>query len=232
MKLQIPLVIAVLVVNAASPAYPKRLPVPARKADVEILVPIGAKDPSASSKAGLPTPRAQENYNGSLRRFSWGDTPTGLRSLFPDRQIRRITVIRYVAGWDAQTQEVVRRKLFELTRRELEPPMSQILWSEMTTWSIQATMEFSEGSIVQILTDGSHTCVIDEAGKPWFFRISPAEFQCGFEIPGSTVRNDARSPLSGSWFGCLFPGFAYALIHWATPVRYSELRQSLQPAVP
>jgi len=193
MKLRMPLVIAVLLMNAVS-CVSKTASVPARKADVEILVPVGAKEPSASSNAGLPTPRAQENNNGSLRSFGRGATPTGLQSLFPDRQIRRIAVVKYVSGWDAQTPEVVRRKLFELTRRELESPMSQIGWSEMTTWTIQATMEFSEGPMVQILTDGSHTCVIDEAGKPWFFRISPAEFQCGFEIPGGTARNDARNP--------------------------------------
>jgi hypothetical protein len=197
MKPQTPLVIAVLLINAIA-CVAQTASVPVRKPDVEILVPAGAKDSSTSGITGFPTPFAGSsnagNSNGSLRHLTWRDPPpTGLQSLFPEREIRRITVVRYIAGRGAVAPEVVRRILFELTRRELEYPTSTIMWSEMNTWTIEATVEFSEGPAVRILTDGVHTCLIDEAGNPWYFRISPAEFQCGFEIPGSTVRNESRN---------------------------------------
>ena len=62
-------------------------------------------------------------------------------------------------------------------------------------------MEFSRAPMMRILTDGSHTCVIDETGKLWFFRISPAEFVCGFGKPGSTVprRPSPLVPASRPW---------------------------------
>jgi len=166
---------------------------PDGKPDIEIVVPVGPKDTSASGNSGLPMPHGQESDGESVRHFSWGDTPKGLRALVSGREIKRITVVRYIAGWDAQTPDVVRRKLFELTRRELEPPTGQIIWSETNAWTIEATVEFSKGPMMRILTDGSHTCLIDEAGKPWFFRISPAEFVCGYETPEKALHHDTTN---------------------------------------
>jgi hypothetical protein len=94
--------------------------------------------------------------------------------------MRRITVVRYLPGWSNQTPAAVRAKLFELTRRELEPPSGSIIWSEMQKWTIEAQIEFSEGPPVRMLTDGNHTCLVEETAQPWFFRISPEEYICGF----------------------------------------------------
>ncbi len=53
--------------------------------------------------------------------------------------------------------------------------------------TIEARIDFSEGPSLRLFTDGSHTCLVDEAGQPWFFRISADEFECGFKMPGSTI---------------------------------------------
>ena len=74
---------------------------------------------------------------------------------------------------DAQTPEIVRDKLFDLTRRRIESPTDQILWSEMTRWTIEATLEFADGPIVRMFADGGHTYLIDEGGKQRFFESLP-----------------------------------------------------------
>jgi hypothetical protein len=110
--------------------------------------------------------------------------------LFSSREVRSITVTRY---FDAR--DIVRVMLLELTRRELEQPTGAIDWDEGNNWGIEATIEFSQGPNWRLFTDGSHTCLVDEAGQPWFFRISPAEFWCGFLWPpGSTNQFATATP--------------------------------------
>jgi hypothetical protein len=142
-----------------------------RRAGIEIAVPANARDASHPGGVSLKVPPGQPNYNGSPRRFSAAESVRGLPSLFPGREMRRITVIRFLPGWDAQTPYSVRTKLVELMRRRLDAPMGQIGWDEYNIWTIEASIEFSDGPGVRILTDGGHICLIDDQGEPWFFRM-------------------------------------------------------------
>jgi len=184
----LPVVVAALlnIVSCGS----RTTPVSARKAGVEIVAPASARDAGASGSIKLPVPTVG-NHSTPLKGYTWTPTWKGLPSLLPDREMHSITAVRYVGG---ETTETVRTKLFELTRRELESPAADIMWSEGNGWSIEATIEFSSGPSLRIFTDGSHNCLLDEAGQPWFFRISPAEFECGFLLPGSTIRRGAATP--------------------------------------
>ncbi len=116
-----------------------------------------------------------------------------LRDLFPGREPRRIVVAGYSTRAGYETPEDIRTKLFELSRREIESPMGSIMWAEWNQWSIDARLEFASGPPIRILTDGSHTCLIDQSGRKWFFRISPVEFVCGYETPEKALRRDTTN---------------------------------------
>jgi len=179
---RIPLVIALLLMFV-TPCFSQRISPPPTNSDVPVVFLASARD--TNTLGGLPIPQGQGLHghgfnNGPTPFIDHFERPKGLRGLFLGREMERMIVIRYIPGRLAQTEDVVRRHLFELNRRQLEDPFGEIMWSEGALFTIDAVIQFSEGPTVRLLTDGSHSCLIDEAGRPWFFRISPAEFQCGF----------------------------------------------------
>ena len=146
----------------------------------EIVVPPGAIDVSSGSAGGYPLPNRAEGAEGwVLPNDVYRGRLVGLAVLFPGRTIKRVVVIRYIPGDGHMLLSDVRAALLELTRRELEPP-GDMIWSEMTTWTIDGSIEFSDGGSIRMLTDGWHTCLIDATGHTLFFRISPNEYNCGF----------------------------------------------------
>ena len=163
----------------------------ARNGRVEIVVREAAR---VIGTKGFDIPAARQgDALGWPRLFGREPNPGGLRALFPGQELRRIVVIRYSATASGLTPERVRMALFELSRREIETPTGFINWSEMNTWSIDAQIEFSNGPKMRMLTDGSHTCLIDEAGRPWFFRISPVEYLSGYETPEKALHLDTTN---------------------------------------
>ncbi len=49
-----------------------------------------------------------------------------------------------------------------------------ILWAEATFWTLQADLEFEDGSVGLLLTDGHHVALRDRNGNNWFLRLLPA----------------------------------------------------------
>jgi hypothetical protein len=49
-----------------------------------------------------------------------------------------------------------------------------ILWAEATFWTLQAELEFEDGSVGLLLTDGHHVALRDRNGNNWFLRLLPA----------------------------------------------------------
>ena len=160
-------VIAALIILITARGSRTAPPQPARV--VEIVVPAGAEDANAQ----LPIP-AGRFYNREVtpKGLLWTRTGEGLSALFASRELRRITVVRWVPGLNARTGTMVRATLFELARRRRpETLATAINWQEITIWTIEAKLEFSEGPSLRMFTDGPHVCIVDEAGEPWFFRM-------------------------------------------------------------
>src|SRR5437879_6591957 len=117
MKTPTLLVLVALATNIVSfgsvpPVSPTNKLSPFQKAEVEILVPASAEDTNPKDAIGFSV-LGQENYRRSPKRFGAPATPRGLASLFPARDMRRITVLRYIPNWGGQT-----RVLIYLTYRE------------------------------------------------------------------------------------------------------------------
>jgi hypothetical protein len=49
-----------------------------------------------------------------------------------------------------------------------------LLWSEMTFFNLLASVEYEDGTHVQLLTDGLHVGLVDRDGRMWFTRLCPA----------------------------------------------------------
>jgi len=56
----------------------------------------------------------------------------------------------------------------------LEGADCQILWSEVTFWSIQSELEFADGKEGALFTDGLHVALRAHDGAIWFSRLMPA----------------------------------------------------------
>jgi hypothetical protein len=54
-----------------------------------------------------------------------------------------------------------------------ETPSCGIVWSEVTFWSIEASLDFDDGKQGLLITDGSHIALRDHDSHTWFFRLPP-----------------------------------------------------------
>jgi hypothetical protein len=48
-----------------------------------------------------------------------------------------------------------------------------IMWAEGMFWSLQAELEFEDGGVGLLLTDGHHVALRDRGGNNWFLRLLP-----------------------------------------------------------
>jgi hypothetical protein len=110
--------------------------------------------------------------------------------MLADQQILRINVLRYIGG---VSKDTVKAKLLTLSGAKFEQPENAILWSEPNAWTIEAEIESSNGSRFRMLTDGSHLCLFDLNGTPWFSRTYPDKSERRRALdPGTPIPSELR----------------------------------------
>jgi len=72
--------------------------------------------------------------------------------------------------WPEQIQDTVER----VWTGTFQTRSCHILWAEATFWTLQADLEFEDGSVGLLLTDGHHVALRDRNGNNWFLRLLPA----------------------------------------------------------
>ncbi len=88
----------------------------------------------------------------------------------------RIRVLRYRGApghsWPA-TQEV-RAVVLRVWQARFTSADCNIGWAEASLWSVDAAIDYDDGRVGALLTDGSHVRLQDSAGHVWFLRLLPA----------------------------------------------------------
>jgi hypothetical protein len=88
-------------------------------------------------------------------------------------KVKAIRVLHYARRTTAMDPNELQRILASVWQSTLEDADCGIVWSEMTFWSIEGSLEFEDGKTGLLVTDGSHVALRDHDSKSWFFRIPP-----------------------------------------------------------
>lgn len=106
-------------------------------------------------------------------RYKYLDHPTTVGK-FEGEKIKAIQVV-YFAGWgNAPTQEELRDTLRKVWQGKFQSVSCQVDWDEETIWTVEAVVEFEDGTRNELFTDGAHVALQGHDGKSYFFRLLPA----------------------------------------------------------
>lgn len=85
-------------------------------------------------------------------------------------KVRKIRVLRAETYRKARAPkpEAVRAMVDKVWSRKFGWKSCQIQWSEPTFWSILANLEFEDGKVGVLITDGLHVALQDHDGHSWF----------------------------------------------------------------
>jgi hypothetical protein len=90
----------------------------------------------------------------------------------------KVTAIRIVrfSQWTGTpaAKDKMQETLSRVWNGKFQYASCQLAWDEGTLWTIEADIEFADGTQRELLTDGSHVAFQDFAGKNWFVRLLPA----------------------------------------------------------
>ncbi len=85
-----------------------------------------------------------------------------------------VTSYRLFPSAPSNRQKDIRQRVLEVWLGKFRTAFRQLPWAEMTSWSINAIVEFDDGKRGSLLTDGTHVRLLDHDGKFWFLRLLPA----------------------------------------------------------
>lgn len=87
-------------------------------------------------------------------------------------RVKTITIVRFAGPTmgSSNVQEAV-RKVWE---GKFQSSSCFVDWAEPTMWSIEARVDFEDGTRGVLITDGSHVAFQGHDGKSWFLRLLPA----------------------------------------------------------
>jgi hypothetical protein len=92
---------------------------------------------------------------------------------FVGGKVKAIRVLRYSRGMSKVDPKEIPRILSRVWSSSFFGAECGIVWSEMTFWSIEASLEFEDGKTGLLITDGLHVALINHNSKSSFFRITP-----------------------------------------------------------
>lgn len=119
----------------------------------------------------LAKARAMEDAKNCGQR-KWGESPAFSLEQLAGGKVKRIRVMRASGrfkGAPLPKPEEVRATVEKIWSRKFGVGMCQIEWDEGAFWSIQAELEFKDGSKGVLITDGRHVALQDHDGHNRFF---------------------------------------------------------------
>jgi hypothetical protein len=93
---------------------------------------------------------------------------------FVGSSVKEIRVVRTAPKTDAPATDEIQQTLGKVWRGKSQSASCFIDWAEPTYWTIEAVVEFSDGTRSEIVTDGWHVAFQSHDGKSWFIRLLPA----------------------------------------------------------
>ena len=137
------------------------------------VVPMIIGDPVAAT-SGLLRLKAEalqlKTCNGYER---YVDHPTSVAD-FVGGLVKDIRIVRFLPEGDTSANEELRNRIGKVWQGTFQGASCFIDWSEGNLWSIEAVVEFYDGTTSEIVTDGFHVAFQDHDGKSWFVRLLPA----------------------------------------------------------
>jgi len=88
-------------------------------------------------------------------------------------KVKTIRAVRVLAGRGSAPAEV-RSRIMDVWLGVFGLASCAMMWSEMTRWNLEASVEYEDGSLGTILTDGVHVALQDRKGRVWYIRLWPA----------------------------------------------------------
>jgi hypothetical protein len=92
---------------------------------------------------------------------------------FVGGKVKAIRVLRYARGMSKVDPKEIQSIVSRVWSSTFFGAGCGIEWSEMTFWSIEASLEFDDGKTGLLITDGLHAALINHNSKSSFFRITP-----------------------------------------------------------
>jgi hypothetical protein len=137
------------------------------------VVPTIAGDP-VGADYGVLRQKAEalelKSCNGYYRYLAH---PTSVAD-FVGGLVKDIRIVRFSPERNAPTNEELRGIVGEVWQGKFQTASCFIDWAEPTFWSLEAIVEFYDGTTSEIVTDGGHVAFQDRDGHGWFVSLLPA----------------------------------------------------------
>jgi hypothetical protein len=111
-----------------------------------------------------------KSCNGHYRYL---DRPTSVAN-FVGGLAKDIRIVRFSPKGNGPSNEELGNTVGNIWLGEFKSASCQIDWAEGALWSIEAVVEFYDGTTGKIVSDGGHVAFQDHDGNSWFVRLLPA----------------------------------------------------------
>lgn len=135
-------------------------------------IPTIVGDPVAADD-GVLRQKAEALQHTSCNRYRYLEHPTSVAD-FVGGLVKDIRIVHFSPEGNAPSNEELRNTLGKVWQGKFQTASCFIDWAEGTSWSLEAVVEFYDGTQSGIVTDGSHVAFQDHDGNSWFVRLLPA----------------------------------------------------------
>jgi hypothetical protein len=106
-------------------------------------------------------------------RYRYLDRPTSVDQ-FVGGLVKEIRLVRFSQFGKPAEIEELRKMIGKAWQGKFQSASCMINWDEGASWSVEAVVEFYDGTESKIFSDGSHVAFQDHDGHGWFVRLLPS----------------------------------------------------------